>query len=115
MNPESVRVTTLVELDPAGAFDVFTREIDAWWKRGPRYRVGNGALCFEGGRGGRLLDGDLEIGRILIWEPGERLAFEWRARSFAPGEVTQVEVRFERAKRGTRVVLEHRGWEAIGP
>jgi len=29
MKPESVRVTTVVELDPAEAFEVFTREIDA--------------------------------------------------------------------------------------
>ena len=113
MKPEFARVTTLVEVDPAEAFEVFTREIDAWWKRGPRYRVGNGELRFEGGLGGRLVDGDLEIGRILVWEPGERLAFEWRARAFAPGEVTQVEIRVEGAEGGTRVVLEHRGWETI--
>ncbi|HEX9573513.1 MAG TPA: SRPBCC domain-containing protein [Myxococcales bacterium] len=117
MKPEFARVTTVVEVDPAEAFEVFTREIDAWWKRGLRYRSGNGALRFEGGRGGRLVEaqggGDLEIGRVLVWEPGERLLFEWRARNFAPGEVTEVEVRFERAERGTRVVLEHRGWEAI--
>ena len=117
MKPEFARVTTVVEVDPAEAFEVFTREIDAWWKRGLRYRSGNGALRFESGRGGRLVEaqggGDLEIGRVLVWEPGERLLFEWRARNFAPGEVTEVEVRFERAERGTRVVLEHRGWEAI--
>jgi len=117
MKPEFARVTTVVEVDPAEAFEVFTRELDAWWKRGPRYRSGNGALRFESGRGGRLVEaqggGDLEIGRVLVWEPGERLVFEWRARNFAPGEVTEVEVRFERAERGTRVVLEHRGWEVI--
>jgi hypothetical protein len=116
MKPEFVRVTTVVELDPAEAFEVFTREIDAWWKRGPRYRWGD-VIRFEGTRGGRLVEarGEAvqEIGRILIWEPGARLVFEWRAVNFAPGEVTEVEVRFERAERGTRVVLEHRGWEAI--
>lgn len=48
MKPEFARVTTLVEVDPAEAFEVFTREIDAWWKRGPRYRFASGALRFEG-------------------------------------------------------------------
>ena len=117
MKPEFVRVTTLVEVDPAEAIEVFTREIEAWWKPGPRWRPGRGALRFDGGQGGRLVqvegEAELEIGRILVWESGVRLVFEWRARNFAPGEVTEVEVRFERAERGTRVVLEHRGWEAI--
>src|SRR6266850_1351361 len=48
VKPEFARVTTLVEVDPAEAFEVFTREIDAWWKRGPRYRFASGALRFEG-------------------------------------------------------------------
>jgi uncharacterized protein YndB with AHSA1/START domain len=117
MKPEVARVTTVVEVDPADAFAVFTQEIDAWWKQGPRYRPGSGALRFEGGPGGRLVEadesGEIEIGRVLVWEPGSRLVFEWRGRNFAPGEVTVVEVRFERAEHGTRVVLEHRGWEAI--
>lgn len=118
--PEVARVTTLVRLEPSEAFEVFTSEIDTWWRRGPKYRVGGGegTLRFEGGAGGRLVElhaggKELEIGRILAWEPGARLAFEWRARNFAPDEVTQVEIRFERAEGGTSVVLEHRGWEAI--
>ena len=118
--PELARVTTFVRLDPREAFEVFTTEIDSWWRRGPRYRVGGeGTLRFEGGAGGRLVETvagggpQFEMGRVLAWEPGARLAFEWRARNFAPGEVTQVEVRFERAEGGTSVVLEHRGWEAI--
>jgi len=118
---ERARVTTFVSVDPREAFDVFTREIDAWWRRGPRYRFGSGqgTLRFEGGPGGRLVEvlagerKEFEVGRVLAWEPGARLAFEWRARNFAPGEITEVEVTFEGAEGGTRVVLEHRGWEQI--
>jgi uncharacterized protein YndB with AHSA1/START domain len=54
-----------------------------------------------------------EIGRVRVWEPGRRLVLEWRLRNFKPGEVTEVEVRFEPSGEGTRVTLEHRGWEAI--
>ena len=118
--PEVARVTTFVRVDPREAFEVFTAEIDSWWRRGPRYRIaGEGTLRFEGGAGGRLVEvipgggPEFEVGRVLAWEPGARLAFEWRARNFAPGEVTHVEVRFQRAEGGTSVVLEHRGWEAI--
>lgn len=79
-------------------------------------------MRFEPGVGGRFLEvyeeaksEPFEIGRILVWEPATRLVFDWRARSFRPGEKTVVEVRFEREGEGTRVTVEHRGWDAIPP
>lgn len=116
---DSVVVTTLVAVDPATAFEVFTEDVDRWWKRGPRYRVsGDRRLCFEPGVGGRLVvyqesGGAHELGRILVWKPADRLVFEWRARNFEPDQVTEVDVRFEPADRGTRVTLEHRGWDGL--
>ena len=56
---DSASVTVLVKVPPAEAFDVFTREIDLWWRQGPRFRIGArrpGALSFEPGVGGRLLE-----------------------------------------------------------
>lgn len=121
-----VRVTTVVAVDPATAFAVFTEEVDDWWRRGPRYRfrrgrtAGDGLLRFEPGPGGRLVEvydeaaGDAyEVGAVRAWEPGRRLAFAWRGNAFAPGEETLVEVRFERVAEGTRVTVEHRGWAAL--
>ena len=121
---EVATVTTLVAVDPATAFDVFTGEIGEWWKSGPRYRFDperNGIMRFEPGAGGRLVEvhdqksGEgFEVGRVLVWEPGARLVFEFRARAFAPGERTEVDVRFEPAGSGrTRLTLEHRGWESL--
>src|SRR5262249_50687728 len=84
MKAEFARVTTTVEVDPKDAFEVFTEEIEAWWKPGPRWRPGRGTLRFDGGQGGRLVQVEGEeqttIGRILVWEPGARLVFEWRGR-----------------------------------
>ncbi len=123
---DRVRVAVFVPLAPAAAFALFTGDVDLWWRRGPRFRFapgregsGDGVLRFEGGEGGRLVQdlGDgaepFLIGRVLAWEPGARLAFEWRASNFAPGEVTEVEVRFEPFGEGTRVALEHRGFAAL--
>ncbi len=122
---DRARVTTFVAVDPEDAFDVFTREIDLWWRRGPRFRFGNargGELRFEGGAGGRLVEvradadgGAFEVGRVRAWEPGARVVFEWRGWNFEGGEVTEVEVRFDAAPGGTRVTLEHRGWDALRP
>lgn len=120
----SVVVTTTVAVEPATAFEVFTDEVDAWWKHGPRYRPGSdrsSVMRFEPGVGGRLLEvyqdaqgGAFELGRITVWEPAGRLIFEMRGRDFAPGEPgTEVEVRFEPFSGGTRVTVEHRGWDAL--
>ena len=118
---ETARVTTFVAVSPDDAFEVFTDEIDIWWRRGPRFRNfarEDAELGFERDAGGRRLverqaGKVFEIGRVRVWEPGRRLVFEWRLSNFAPGEVTEVEVRFEASGDGTRVTLEHRGWDAL--
>ncbi|HKU97300.1 MAG TPA: SRPBCC domain-containing protein [Vineibacter sp.] len=118
-----VMVAVTVVADPATAFEIFTQEVDAWWRHGPRYRFRgkrSGTMRFEPGVGGRLVEvyddasGDLyEVGKILTWEPGARLAFEWRGPNYRPGQVTMVEVRFIATQDGTRVVVEHSGWESL--
>jgi uncharacterized protein YndB with AHSA1/START domain len=120
---ETVVVTTVVPVDPMAAFVLFTEDVDVWWRRGPRYRPAardGGKMRFEPGVGGRLVetygskdDDAFEIGHILIWEPGTRLVFDWRAPEFAADEKTIVEVRFEPVREGTRVTLEHSGWDSI--
>ena len=108
---EVATVTTLVAVDPIRAFDVFTSEIGQWWKSAPRYRFHpekSGTMRFEPGVGGRLVEvhdaktgAGFEVGRVLVWEPGARLVFEFRGRDFAPGECTEVEVRFEAEGKGS--------------
>jgi ketosteroid isomerase-like protein len=103
-----------VEVDPATAFEVFTEEASAWWHRDRSLFGAEGTMRFEPGVGGRLLlDGEQEVGRVSVWEPGPRLAF-----SYGPPdspERTEVEVRFEATEFGTRVVLRHRGWTEHDP
>ena len=118
-----VRVSTVVAVDPGEAFRVFTEEVDSWWKRSPRFRVSSdpkGTLQFEPGEGGRLLeigedleDGQYEFGRVLIWKPAERLVFEFRARANVVGEESEVDVKFEKVSKGTRVTVVQTGWENL--
>jgi len=119
---DRARVTTFVSIEPGEAFEVFTQDIDQWWKRGRRFRFGGqGILRFEGTLGGRLIETwpgsakEFDVGRVLVWEPGARLVFEWRASNFDDGEVTEVEVRFEALNDGTQVTLEHRGFASLRP
>jgi hypothetical protein len=79
-------------------------------------------IRFERGVGGRWMEvwdeasGEgYELGRIQVWEPGERLVVSYRNTQLPPGLETEIEVRFERVAGGTRVMLEHRGLEALPP
>jgi hypothetical protein len=116
-----VYVALRVPTAPQRAFEVFTREIAKWWQPGGLFPItasGDGALFMEQGVGGRVLttlpDGQTyEIGRILVWEVGHRLAFTWRPESFSPELSTEVDVRFESVGNETRVSIEHRGWDTI--
>jgi len=118
---DAVRVTSRVEVDADTAFRVFTEEVDAWWRAGPRFRwhpERGGTLRFVGGQGGRFVevypDGEsFEVGRIRVWDPPRRLVFGFRARSFAPDENTEVEVRFEASGDATDVTVLHRGFAAL--
>jgi len=115
-----VRVSVDVSVRPQAAFEIFTAEIDRWWRPGPinwydAYRAVS--TRFEPGVGGRWLElydesgTDVkEIARITAWEPGARLVL-----TYCDGDVdgTEVEIRFEPVGERTRVTLEHRGWERM--
>ena len=117
-----VLVSLRVAATPERAFEVFTREIQAWWRHNDLFRFtprSPGVLALEPrGGGGRftetLVNGKVfEIGTVTVWEPGVRLGFTWRQASFKPGQETQVEIRFEPVGEETRVTVEHRGWDTV--
>jgi uncharacterized protein YndB with AHSA1/START domain len=118
-----VLVALRIEAPPARVFEAFTAEIGQWWRPNALFapsRRRPGRLAMQPGVGGRFTethdDGEvIEIGRILVWEPPERLVFTWRPVSFGPGHETEVHVGFEAVAEGSRVVVEHLGWDAIPP
>jgi len=120
---DCVTVSIEVEVEPAVAFDVFTRELDTWWGHGPRFRFVapyGGTLTLEPGVGGRLLHVaapgvSFVVGAVEVWEPPHRLALTWRLTNFTPEQHTRVDVRFDPAPEGTRVSVTHSGWDAIPP
>ena len=96
--PASVRLSISVALDPDTAFEVFTEEIDSWYRRGPHNFADPArtvGIRFEPGVGGRLIEvydastGEgLTAGEIVVWEPGRRLVF-------VDNRKTEVDVLFE--------------------
>jgi uncharacterized protein YndB with AHSA1/START domain len=57
-------------------------------------------------------DGEqFDWGRVLVWEPTERLVCEWLVGDTA----TELEIRFiAESDDATTVEIEHRGWERFG-
>ena len=121
---DGARAMVQVAVPPAVAFVKFTQEIDQWWRRGPRFRNApgeGGLICIEAGIGGRVFesfsdrgaDCVVELGRVLAWEPPRHLSFAWRNSNFAPGEQTLVEIDFEPSGSGTRVTVQHSGWNQL--
>lgn len=119
---DAVTATVEVAVDPATAFAIFTDEIDRWWRPGPiNWNDPDRAIGIriEPGVGGRWIEVEdaetgegCECGRITVWEPGERLVFLYRDSGHALDD-TEVEIRFELVPGGTRVTLEHSGWEQL--
>jgi uncharacterized protein YndB with AHSA1/START domain len=116
-----VYVALRVKASPGRAFEVFTREIGDWWLPNGLFQTtprAPGRLSFEPGEGGRLVETlesgrVFEIGRVLAWQPPERLVFSWRQANFPAGMVTEVEVCFEAVGEETRVSVEHRGFHQV--
>ena len=100
------------------AFTVWTAGIGTWWPPGHTMTGRAEEVVLQGGVGGRIYertaDGtEHEWGEITVWEPPERLGYLWHLlRDRA--DATDVEISFRAHGSGTRVEIEHRGWERLG-
>ena len=102
------------------AFRTFTADIASWWPV-MSHSIGEGRVTevvMEPRIGGRFYerwdDGtEHDWGEILEWDEPRRLVCTWSPNP-QRSTPTELEVRFESAGDGTRVFLEHRGWERLG-
>jgi uncharacterized protein YndB with AHSA1/START domain len=114
---EAVRKTVTVDCSVEEAFRVFTAGIRSWWPTATHSIHGEKLedLVFEEREGGEVyeLSEDGQRARwatILAFEPPSRLVLSWEVSPNSLG--TEVEVRFAEEGAGTRVELEHRGWDS---
>jgi uncharacterized protein YndB with AHSA1/START domain len=130
--PNSVHTEIVVDVPIEQAFRVFTERFD---KIKPREHNMLGApiaeSVFEPRAGGRVFDRgedgrECQWGRVLAFEPPERLVFTWDISPMwqietDPNRTSEVELRFiAEGDRRTRVELEHRhlerhgdGWQSL--
>ncbi len=119
MDLEPLTKRVHVPLPPEAAFSLFTDGVGSWWPVDTHSLFGRKALAFfeavPGGRVGERDSGGREEswGTVRVCEPARRLVFSWHP-GRAPATAQEVELRFAADGKGTEVVLEHRGWEALG-
>jgi len=123
----SVRKSILVNTSVEQAFDVFTAGFDSWWPRS--HHIGSAPMTeavIEPRLGGRCYakqvdGGESDWGQVLEWNPPHRFVIAWQITpewAYQPdlAKSSEVEVRFTPAPGGgTRVDLEHRHFERMGP
>jgi len=117
-----VRREITVNASPERAFAFFTERFDAWWPRS--HHIGEADMLqavIEPRRGGRWYErgadgSECDWGEVLAWDPPHRLLLSWQLDgefAYDPdtARATEVEVTFTPAGGGTRVELDHRGFE----
>lgn len=123
MSGDRVSASVFVDAPPDIAFEVFTEQIDSWWRHGLKFRDGErgaSVLHLEPRLGGRLFEtigGDrvVQTGIVTAWNPPHAMEIEWRVVNFAPHEKTTVAVAFEARRGGTQVTLVHSGFASLPP
>jgi uncharacterized protein YndB with AHSA1/START domain len=123
----TVKKSITVNASVEHAFAVFTEGYDTWWPRS--HHIGKSPMekaIIETRRGGRCyttqVDGtQYDWGQILKWDPPHRLVIAWQITpewGYEPdlAKSSEVEITFTpTADGGTRVDLEHRHFERMGP
>ncbi len=121
MTGSRVLVALRVQAPTDRTFAAFTGEIGQWWqpnglfqfteRDGAHLAVGPdppGRLVEIGAGGERF-----GVGPVRVWDPPRRVVFGWHQARFDDDQSTEVSVRFDAVDDGTRVTVEHFGWDTI--
>ncbi len=109
--------TITVPTSPERAFELFTKEMGAWWPLATHSVAQEKAkdVQLEGAVGGQIVEYDesgplCSWGTVSDWDPPQTVSFTWHPGS-DPKEAGHVTVAFKQVDDGTEVVLTHTGWE----
>ena len=122
---EPINTSVTVRRSPEDAFRIFTREMGSWWPlrafsmaEDTEGRVKAESVVFEERAGGRVYEvmSDGTEGTwatILAWDPPRSFILAWKP-NLTDNPPTELEITFTPDDDGTRIALEHRGWERLG-
>ncbi|HEY2635999.1 MAG TPA: SRPBCC domain-containing protein [Solirubrobacteraceae bacterium] len=116
---DPLRLSFTVACPPAHAFATWTERMTMWWPRSHTVHAGEDLeVVFEPRAGGRIFErtasgAEADWGEVVAWEPPRRVVYLWHLRQDR-ADATEVELAFAPDAAGTRVDIEHRGWERLG-
>ena len=124
---EPIRRDVVVRIPPEEAFALWTERLDTWWPMETHSRAADEhegeditvtRIEFERRAGGRVLEhqstGDVvPWAEVLEYDPPRGFVLAWRPNA-TTNPPTELVLRFSPHDGGTRVELEHRGWERLG-
>jgi uncharacterized protein YndB with AHSA1/START domain len=115
-----LRKSVVVPRSPEDAFRLYTERMATWWPlRTHSVALEDAATvvaeCREGGRIYEVTrSGEEHLwATITLWAPPTRLEYDWYPGRSAD-TAQQVAMRFDPEGDGTRVSIEHTGWERLG-
>jgi uncharacterized protein YndB with AHSA1/START domain len=123
---DAVTQSVLVPLEPDAAFELFTDRFGEWWPKDSHHILDSPAAdaVLEPREGGRWYERsesgeECDWGAVLEIDRPNRILLAWQLTpewTFDPdrANATEVEVTFSAEENGTRVTLEHRGFEVHG-
>jgi uncharacterized protein YndB with AHSA1/START domain len=117
---EPLRIELDVACPPEQAFDLWTTKTSMWWPTSHTVSARSDVeIVIEPSVGGRIYertpDGEEhDWGKVTVWEPPSRISYLWHLRQDR-SDATEVQITFTPATpTGTRMSIEHRGWELLG-
>ena len=117
---DPLRITFDVACPPDRAFELWTAHTSMWWPTSHTVSARAGVeVVIEPRVGGRIYERTPEgrehdWGRVTGWNPPHSISYIWHLRQDR-ADATEVEVTFAADERiGTRMSIEHRGWDALG-
>ena len=66
-----VRASVDLRLDQSAAFEAFVEELS--------FALSRLGMQFQPGNDGRVMEGAVEVGRVVRWQPPEEIVLEWHA------------------------------------
>ncbi len=119
-----VRKTIHVNASPEICFRVFTEQLSQWWPLKTHHiaKVEAKEAIIEPRVGGRFFERGVDgseclWGHVRAWDPPRRVVLSWELNAQWEHDArirSEVEVTFTAEANGTRVDLEHRGFDDYG-
>src|SRR5207245_11538018 len=95
----SLRTSVDVSLTPRQAFDTLVDELSL--------ALNDRGMKFTPSSAGKMLEGDVEVGTIQEWIPGERISLLWHPKTWQAGTTSRLLIKFNAQHEGTYGVVEN--------